>query len=43
MERRPDGKNGIIKTRRFSQKITKKLKSSKKINGNGKRSHKEMV
>ena len=43
MERRPDSKNGITKTRRFSQKITKKLGSSKKINRNGKRSHKETV
>ena len=29
--------------KRFSQKITKKLGSSKKINENGKRSHKEIV
>ena len=43
MKRRPDGENGITKTRRFSQKITKKLGSSKKINRNGKRSHKETV
>jgi len=43
MERRPDGENRITKTSKFSQKIIKKLGSSKKINGNGKRSHKETV
>jgi len=43
MKKRPNGENGITKTRRFSQKITKKLGSSKKINRNGKRSHKEKI
>ena len=43
MERRPNNKNEITKTREFSWEITKKLKSSKEVNKFGKRSYEETV
>jgi len=43
MEREPDSKDGIIKAGRFPQVTTKKLESSKEVNGNSKKSHKETI
>jgi len=43
MERGPNGEDGITKVEKFPWKTTKKLKSSKEVNGSGKRSHKEIV
>ena len=43
MEKRPDSKNRVTKAGRFSQETTKKLESSKEINGNSKKSYKEVI
>ena len=41
MERGPDSKDGITKAGRFSQVTTKKLGSSKEVNGNSKKATKK--
>ena len=43
MEREPNSENRITKVGEFSQETTRKLGSSKEINRNDKRSHKETV
>jgi len=43
MERGLDNKNRITKTGELPREITKKLRSSKEINRNGKESHKEKI
>ena len=43
MEREPDSENRITKVREFLWRTTKKLESSKEIDGNGKRSYEETV
>ena len=43
MKRRPNSKNRIMKTKRFSQEITKKWESSEEINKNSKRSYEEAI
>ena len=43
MKRESYYKNGITKTGEFSSRITRKLRSSKEVNGDGKRSHEEAV
>ena len=43
MKREPDSENKITKVREFLWKTTKKLESSKEIDGNGKRSYEETV
>jgi len=43
MEEKPDGEYRIIKARRFLWRTTKKLRRSKEIDGNSKRSHEETV
>jgi len=43
IEREHNSKDRITKARRFSQETTKELRSSKEVNGNGKKSHEEAV
>jgi len=43
MERRPDCKNRITKTRRLLQKTTEELENNKEVDRNGKKSHKEII
>ena len=43
MEGGPDSKNGITITGEFPWETTRKLESSKEVDENGKRSHKETV
>ena len=43
MEGRSKNKDGITKTKDFSQRITEELGSSEDINGNSKRSYKEVI
>ena len=43
MERGPNSKNKVTKTREFSWKTTKKLGSNEEINRNSKRSHEKTV
>jgi len=43
MKRRLDYQNRITKTKRLPRRTTEELERSKKINGNGKRSHEEVV
>ena len=43
MERRPDYKNKDAKIGRVSQRIIRKLRGSKEVNKNSKRSYKEVV
>ena len=43
MKERSKNKDGITKTKDFSQRTTEELGSSKDINGNGKRSYEEAI
>jgi len=43
MKRRLNYQNRITKTRRLPRRTTEELERSKEINGNGKRSHEEVV
>ena len=43
MERGPDSENRVIKTGRFPWRTTKKLGSSKEVDGNSKKSREETV
>ena len=43
MKRESNSKNGITKAGRFSWETEKKLKNSKEVNENGKKSHEETI